>query len=64
MFKQDDLNMRQIYREYVNTDMNYETFVKICQKCWEDTHGFLLICKGNKMENGRYRKGFDKFTMI
>jgi len=60
MFKQDDLNMRHIY----NIDMNYETFVKICQKCWEDKHGFLLISKVNEMDNGRYRKGFDQFIMI
>jgi len=55
MFKQDDLNMGHIYRDHINTDMNYETFVKICQKCWEDKHGFLLISKDNEMDNGRYR---------
>jgi len=43
MFKQDDLNMRHIYRDHIDTDMNYETFVTICQKCWEDKHGFLFI---------------------
>jgi len=64
MFKQDDLNMRHIYRDHINTDMNYEIFVKICQKCWEDRHGFLLISKDNEMDNGRYRKGFDQFIMI
>jgi len=53
MFKQDDLNMRHIYRDHNNTDLNYETFVKICQKCWEDKHGFLLISKDNEMDNGR-----------
>jgi len=35
MFKQDDFNMRYIYRDHINTYeyMNNETFVKICQKC-------------------------------
>jgi len=33
MFKQDDLNMRHIYRDHVNTDMSYDSFMKICQKC-------------------------------
>jgi len=64
MFKQDDLSMRHIYRDHINTDMNYETFVKICQKCWEDKHGFLLFSKDNEMDKGRYRKGFYKFIII
>jgi len=51
MFKQDDLNMRHIYRDHINTLMNYETFVKICQQYWEDRHGFLLI-----RERNGYRK--------
>jgi len=53
-----------IYRDHINTDVNYETFVKICQKCWEDKHGSLIINKDNEMDNGRYRKGFDQFIMI
>jgi len=44
--------------------MNYETFVKNWQKCWEDKHGFLLIRKDNEMNNGLHRKGFDQFSMI
>jgi len=64
MFKQDDLNTRHIYLDHINTDMNYETFVKICEKCWEDKHGLLLISKDNEMDTGRYRNGFDQFIMI
>jgi len=55
MFKQDDLNMRHIYQDHNNTDINYETFVEMCQKCWRDKHGLLLISKDNEMDNGRYR---------
>jgi len=64
MFEHYYLNMRHIYRDHINTDMNYETFVKSCQKCREDKHGFLLTSKDNEMDNGRYRKGFDQFIMI
>jgi len=28
MFKRDDLNMRDIYRHHINTDMNYESIMK------------------------------------
>jgi len=51
MFKQDDLYMRHIYRDHINTDMNYGTFVKICQIYWDDKHGFLLISKDNEMDD-------------
>ena len=64
MFKQDDLNMRHIYRDHINTDMSYDSFMKICQKCWNDKYGFLLISKDDDMDKGRYRKGFDQFIII
>jgi len=64
MFKQDDLNMRRIYRDHLNTDMSYDSFMKICQKCWSDKYGFLIISKDNDMEKGRYRKGFNEFIII
>lgn len=64
MFKQDDLNMRNIYRDHVNTDMSYDSFMKVCQKCWEDKYGFLVISKDNDLEKGRYRKGFNEYIII
>lgn len=30
MFRQDDLNMRHIYRDHINTDMSYDSFLKMC----------------------------------
>jgi len=64
MLKQDDLNTRHIYRDHIKTNMNYKTFVKICQKCWEDKHGFLLISKDIEMDNGRHRKGLGQFSIV
>jgi len=64
MFKQDDLNMRHIYCDHVNTDMSCDSFMKICQKCWSDKYGFLIINKDNDMEERRYRKGFNEFIII
>jgi len=49
VFEQDHLNISG----HINSDMNYEKCVKICQKCWEDKRGFYLIGKDNKMNNGR-----------
>jgi len=56
--------MQHIYRDHINTDMNYGTFVKICQIYWDDKHGFLLISEEIEMNNEIYRKGFDQFIMI
>jgi len=56
MFKQDNFNMRHIYQD--------QTFVKVCQKCWEDKDGLLLISKDNEMDNGKHRRGFDQLVTI
>jgi len=45
MFKLNDLNMRHIYRDHVNTDISYDSSMKVCQKCWSDKYGFLIISK-------------------
>jgi len=61
MFKQDTLNMRPIYRDDVNTDMFYDSFMKICQKCWSDKYGFLIISKDKiwkKEDTGRVLMNF------
>ena len=65
LFKQDEMNLKHIYNDHVNTDMKYEEFKKICHHCWMDNeHGFLVIDKDRKLGDGRYRKGFDCFINI
>lgn len=61
VFKQDDLNLRHIYNDHVNTDVTYGVFKdSICSAAWKDRHGFLVIDKDSELENGRYRIGFDR----
>ena len=44
--------------------MIYEKFKNLCLDCWkDDNHGFLVLDKDSKINEGRYRKGFDKFIM-
>lgn len=64
IFKQDELNLRHVYDDHVNTDMLWEKFKEICATCWEQKWSFLVIDKDRNMEKGRYRKGFDNFIMI
>lgn len=61
IFKQDDINMKHIYDEHVNSDMGWVDFKKLCCKIWKDPYSFLLINKDCEINNGRYRKGFDVF---
>lgn len=63
IFRQDDMNLRHIYNDHVNTDMIYQRFKDLCSKCWNDNnHGFLVIDKDCEISRGRYRKGFDQFV--
>lgn len=64
LFKQDDLNLKHIYNDHVNTDMTFEEFRKTCAKCWKDKYGFFVIDKDSPMDKGRYRKGFDTFMSL
>lgn len=64
VFKQDDLNLKHIYSDHVNTDMSFEDFREACAMCWQDDYGFLVVDKDRPMQNGRYRKGFDTFIKV
>lgn len=62
VFKQDDTNLKHIYNEHVNTDIDWNKFKKLCCTIWQDQFSFLLINKDCAIDNGRYRNGFDTFV--
>lgn len=61
IFCQDELNLKHIYRDHVNTDMTFELFKNICSEAWSHRKkGFLVIDKESDINcGGRYRIGFD-----
>ena len=64
LFRQDDMNLRHVYNDHVNTDMSYNQFRDLCSICWNnDKYGFLVIDKGRTLDTGLYRKGFDHFQI-
>lgn len=64
IFRQDDMNLKHVYSDHVNTDMTYQRFKDICSMCWNDgNHSFLVIDKDRDINDGRYRKGFDQFII-
>lgn len=64
IYKQDDMNLKHIYNDHVNTDMTFDEFRDMCSKCWIKKYGFLTIDKDSSMKKGRYRMGFDTFIML
>lgn len=65
VFKQDETNLKHVYHDHVNTDFDYDKFIKLCRFCWNnEKYGFLVISKDNDINRGRYRKGFDHFIDI
>lgn len=64
LFKQDDMNLRHVYNDHVNTDMTYDDFKALCSHCWSEKYGFLVIDKDSDLDAGRYRRGFDCFACI
>lgn len=65
IFRQDDLNLEHIYKNHVGGDMSFNIFKKISACCWNsDTYGFITICKDFDLNNGRYRRGFDRYISI
>lgn len=63
LFKQDDLNLKHVYEDHVNTDMTLEQFKTVCTECWKDRYGFLVIIKDCDINNGRYRSQFDTYII-
>ena len=61
LFKQDEMNLKHVYNDHVNTDMTFEKFKTLCLKCWGEKHGFIVIDKDSELNNGQYRKCFDNF---
>lgn len=64
VFKQDDMNLKHIYNDHVNSDLTFNQFQDVCGKCWKEKYGFIVIDKDSSMEKGRYRKGFDNFILF
>lgn len=64
IFKQDDTNLKHIYKEHVNTDMDWVKFKYLCSTIWQNNFQFLLINKDCPLNKGRYRQGFDTFVYL
>lgn len=66
LFKQDNLNLKHIYEDYVSTDMTFNEFRDLCKNVWESGQGrpFVVIIPEFPLNNGRYRNGFDVYIKV
>ncbi len=65
LFRQDDMNLKHVYDDHINTDMPFNSFRDICGNCWNSgKYGCIVIDKTSEVNKGRYRKGFDEYIMI
>lgn len=63
LFKQDELNLKHVYNDHVNTDMSFETFKDLCSTCWnKGRYNFVVINKDCELNKGRYRCGLDTYV--
>jgi len=44
--------------------MTFEQFLKLCNMCWNEKHGFLVIDKESNINKGRYRKKFNYYVSL
>lgn len=61
IFKQDNLNLKHIWEDHLISDISYDDFKKLCEQCWKEKNGFLVVAKDCDIKNGRFRLGFDKY---
>ena len=61
LFKQDAKNLNHIYNDHCSQDMTKDEFRKICKRCWDIPHKFLVIDLTSDKCHGKYRCGFDEF---
>lgn len=65
LFRTDDLNLKHVYNDFsVNADMTFEEFRKLCLEAWCESFGFVCISLEHDINNGRYRKNFNKYLQI
>lgn len=64
LFKQDDINLRHVYDEHVNTDMTWIEFRNMCSKIWNESFNYVVINKDCSKNSGCYRNKFDTFVVF
>ena len=58
LFKLNDRDVSEIHRQVASSDMDLETFRKLCKKVWSEKYKFLVINKDQDNLNLKYTDSF------
>lgn len=61
IFRQDDINLKHIYDEFVGGDFKWNDFKELCSKVWNEDFGFITVDMTRKLYDGRYRNKIKTF---
>ena len=54
LFNQTLKDTEHIYRDVAGYDMNYDEFIDLCRKSWEEDYNYLYIDRPIKRDQGKY----------
>lgn len=63
IFVQNKHYVKNIYDDFVGSDMSYHDFVEMCEKCWSLDHGFITIDLTKKPCSGKYKNQLDDMVI-
>lgn len=61
LFRQDGKNLKHVFDNFVNSDMDFVKFQEMCSECWNSDARCLIINAESDLDKGRYRKGLDSY---
>ena len=54
MFNQTIKDIEHMYRGVAGYDMNYDEFIELCRKSWEEEYNYLYIDVSDKRDQGKF----------
>lgn len=63
VFPQNKHYLKNIYNDYVGSDMTLSEFAELCDKCWKMAYGFLTINLTKKPDAGKYSCQLDEISL-
>lgn len=63
IFKHNKHYIKFIYDDFIGSDMTFEKFVEICNKCWSNDYGFIVKNLTLKPNEGKYMNNFEAISL-
>lgn len=63
IFRQNKHYLKNIYDDFVGSDMTLAQFSQLCNQCWDKTHGFLMMDLSKKRDFGKYQCQLNEISL-